>query len=750
MPDAIDTFVGELSKAWTAYKSWGYDIPGSYVSVYFGFDENDNPGLTLPFGDHIFDQLEGSVIILPSAPASDRYRYLAYHELFHVMQYYFIPKLNLITDLPSVNWWMEATAEWATHRMYNQTDPSASGWDIYSSASDIFLSEPQRALNSSTWPWEAHKRQYGAFILAQYLTEQTDSNFVLHSWESMGLTQLPMEVIKDVIEGYNLEVRNVLTGFWAANYRLAVDALDLSRFLGISVGYRDPHASTLWPVKLAGNRPARAVEQTLLQGGSANGSIRVSAGGASYLEFTGSSTDQSMLTLQVQEQDPHLRPMLDYLLVSWPVSSSRPSGTPSRWSRLAGDGEISVMLDPGEMGTLIVIRSDLIGGSGAADDSSVRIDWNASMVDGGTRPNSALNNLWSTQEAAAGCADWSGGDGVQSTLLPGGKRAWFFSDTFLGDPSKRSPGTEVSYIRNSIVLQGGSSLRTITGGSTCGENDSGKDFWDRYAKTPVGEGGQYWTGDAKVSIANGTSDVVKFYYEGIGDENTRAAYVRFPQTDLTTRTTMSVSPTKLQDCSARPPYPIIWGASLLDHEGMTYIYGWEADGTSAEKPLYLARTASTVDPADQSQWRYFSGTAADGSAQWTSSCAASKPLQSKSEVDFSVIHLNGRFWLVHHTPASEAPGKIVAVPATTAWGFGSDQVDLFTPPETKTNPNHSSVYGARVHADVNSDKGRIVISYTVSTSAINLTCWTRGYYFPDNYQPRFIDVPTTAFFSAKT
>ncbi len=49
-----------------------------------------------------------------------------------------------------------------------------------------------------------------------------------------------------------------------------------------------------------------------------------------------------------------------------------------------------------------------------------------------------------------------------------------------------------------------------------------------------------------------------------------------------------------------------------------------------------------------------------------------------------VIYLNERFWLVRHTPASQAPGKIVAMPATTPWASA--------PPETKTNPRYSSVF----------------------------------------------------------
>ncbi|WP_204283929.1 hypothetical protein [Microbispora amethystogenes] len=60
-----------------------------------------------------------------------------------------------------------------------------------------------------------------------------------------------------------------------------------------------------------------------------------------------------------------------------------------------------------------------------------------------------------------------------------------------GGLGKRASGDQTSYLRNSVVVQNGSTLRTITGGNTCKETDSGTGFWDRYAKTPVGDGAQY-------------------------------------------------------------------------------------------------------------------------------------------------------------------------------------------------------------------------------------------------------------------
>ncbi|GAA0437283.1 hypothetical protein Acor_49960 [Acrocarpospora corrugata] len=747
VPDAIDRFAADMTAAWGAYESWGYTwAPGS-VNVFFGIDWNgQNPGVTLPFGDYGTD---GAKILLPSDPGPDRYTYLAYHELFHATQYHYIPTPALLLDLPSVNWWMEATAEWAAHRAYNQLGASAPGRSLYASSVSQFLDQPSLPVNTSTWPWEAHKRQYGAFLLAQYLTEQTDQHFIRRTWEMIPVL-LPLDAIASVLSGYGLTLPNQLEGFSIATYRLATDHAGLSGFVGSGVGYSDPHAPGVWASTSAfAGRPKRSAERTMSWGGTTSGSFELGPSGASYVEFTPTATGRSRITLTLQPAQGTIPlAVFRHVLVTWPIAGGAPTDTPVRWIRPDESGQISIAVDPGQMATLITTRTDIVSSSLSAANELTRqrVDWSATLAaESTTQPNTALDTMWTTRASTAGCADWSGGDAVQSTRLPSGKRAWFFSDTFLGDPAKRGAGNETSYIRNSVVVQNGTSLRTMTGGSTCRETDQSTDFWSRYAKTPAGDGGQYWTGDAKV-VPGG--EVIKFYYEGIGDENTRASYARIPFANLESGSVLSVTPTNLRDCSARPPYPVIWGASLLDHDGYTYIYGWEADGANPQKSLYLARTPN-VSPADdlvdENRWQYFGGTSG-GAAQWVGSCTGAKPLQPKTEADFSVIRLNGRFWLVHHTPGQN-PGKIVAMPSSTVWGFGADTVDLYTPPEAHPSPARATVYGARVHQDILSGTGKVSVSYTVGTTAANASCFQRGYYFPDDQYPRFVDVPVTAFFS---
>lgn len=127
IPDGVDAMSNGLTTAWQLYKSWGYGHTGQSVSVYFGFDfGGNNPGFTFPFGG-LLDA--GPAILLPTDPGDPlpgetarrdwKYTYLSYHEMFHGMQYHYLSNDDfLVLNLTSINWWMEATAEWATHEVF--------------------------------------------------------------------------------------------------------------------------------------------------------------------------------------------------------------------------------------------------------------------------------------------------------------------------------------------------------------------------------------------------------------------------------------------------------------------------------------------------------------------------------------------------------------------------------------------------------------------------------------------------------
>ena len=210
-----------------------------------------------------------------------RYNYLPRHELFHVFQYhYFVDPTAL---LPTVNWWMEATAEWATREAL----PSGDGDELYASAVDDFLDSPEESINA--YDSLGGGRQYGAFVVASYFTEAVSQNFVLDTWRSLAAdgARHPMEAIQQVVDFYGRSMSDLLLGFSVANYRLDRPS-EGTFFFGAQDGYEVPDARSVWRPQLAsGNRPSRTT-RTISPGDSQSGLPEIAQGGTSYVELTAS------------------------------------------------------------------------------------------------------------------------------------------------------------------------------------------------------------------------------------------------------------------------------------------------------------------------------------------------------------------------------------------------------------------------------------------------------------------------------
>ncbi len=345
------------------------------------------------------------------------------------------------------------------------------------------------------------------------------------------------------------------------------------------------------------------------------------------------------------------------------------------------------------------------------------------------------------------CADWSGADGTQSIRLPSGKRAWFFSDTFLGNPRLRPNGFDTSMIRNSAIVQNGGSLRTITGGNTCLERRSDIDFWSRYARTPVDTPGGnefYWTADGAV-VGN---NVVKFHFrneptpDGWWMERNTAIEVT-PVSAYENNSVINVSPTIVPAHTPYENHPILWGISLLDEDPYYYIYGSASMDSSKRRRLFLARAPKT-HLADFSSWYFYTG----GNNTWSPNQSSAVPVDSQFEptMGYNVAKINGGYWLIQKEPGLDG-GGIVAHPASTPWGFSTRRVYLYTPPEGVRGPGNTWrwYYDARLHLGASGDPTKAVISYNVNSTAVSIGC--RGLIEHDGrvYRPRFIDVSTSAF-----
>jgi hypothetical protein len=367
--------------------------------------------------------------------------------------------------------------------------------------------------------------------------------------------------------------------------------------------------------------------------------------------------------------------------------------------------------------------------------------------------DTGLDAMWNNYGNSAGCADWSGGDATNGVNLGGGTVAWFFSDTYLGSPVARKNLFGVSHLRNSIVIQQGSSLRTITGGNTCEETNTGKSFWDRYAKTPAAapdasSGGFYWTGDQMVVGSN----VVKFYYHGNRSKFPFAidgsAVATIPVSALESDTAMPITPTPFTSlCPSVGTNTIIWGSALLSWQGNVYVYGWS---TTSKTLLYLART-TPANLTDTTTWQTFAGLNNSGQPIW-SACGTGitpLPITLGSGISVSTIPGSSSLWLVQEDKGKGlVNGPITAHPASAPWLFNNKEVVLYYPPqENHSYPYYYLTYEPRLQPAL-AYTNQVVISYNVNTTAIDTGCVTANVHDASIYRPRFIDVPTSAFSTA--
>jgi hypothetical protein len=760
IPDRADEMIASFTIAMKRYQAWGYQIDGQQVLVYVGIDTNENPGIVFPTGGI----LQGtSIIMLPSDPGRtdpSRYTYLPRHELFHAFQYHYMTASHFSANVTPINWWMEATAEWATHQLYNETEPSAPGWADYAWNLNKFLGDPALGLNAHDGLGGG--RQYGAFILPQYLTERTDFRFVLRTWQEMG-DQLPVGAIRQVLEGYGRDLRTDLVGFALANYRLTGASGALSEYVGAADGYVDPHASGVWRNRLPMGRPTPAASRTLAWGRATSGGVPVAPGGVAYLEIE-PARGQGQLRVRVDAPDAAGDTGLAtfrYLLVTW---DNWRSLTPRRWSGAdvttedPTAQELVVDLDEGQVATLIAVRTDVRMRPGELVAKPV--NWQAELISGRPAPpagpNNALNAMWARHADRSGyaamCDDWSGGDGTQSVLLPNGRRAWFFSDTYLGDGRLR-PSFDKSILRNSIVIQRGldpatATLDTVTGGNTCRERDNSLPLADRYAHSPVRSnvsgpdiGGEYyWSATGKVLGDN----VVWFYLKGNGFAFKNSSMVVIPTRQLGGGVVNAVPMDLPAHSFHGVDNPIVWGSSLVDDpDGYTYVYGWAVVDANHNKKPFLARVPRP-SLTNFGAWRFYTGGGRWSAEGGAAGQARVVPLDTPfTDPMYSVVTLNGRHWLVTLDPVSR---RIVAYPSTTPWGFSTARVDLYSPPERlQQSPDFKLIYDLHVHAGLSRDDNTLVVSYNVNSTGVNIGCRPEIEYEPQLYRARFVNIAKAAF-----
>ncbi|MCP2323322.1 subtilisin family serine protease [Hamadaea flava] len=331
----------------------------------------------------------------------------------------------------------------------------------------------------------------------------------------------------------------------------------------------------------------------------------------------------------------------------------------------------------------------------------------AASVPAGGMTAAQVSSMFTEYGDAGG--HWTGGDGTVSVLLPDGRVAWLFSDTFLG--TVNADGTRpdgAPMVNNTMVVQDGATLAvTLHGGSAA--------FPETLVK-PASEGEFAWVGDAVVE-----SGVLKVLYNRFRRFGAGSLDVELMGTSLATFALPGLTQTSLIDLPVGRS--IQWGSALLGDGSYTYIYG-TSSGLAGMKFAHIARApAGGLGAA----WQYWTGTG------WSGAEAEATRVMSGVGNSFAVQKVGGQYVLVTQETNAVFDPQFVAYTATSPTGSFAGPVQLLTAPEQQPG-TQKIVYTARLHPDL-ARSGKLLMSYDVN-SLDNADNYADAHL----YRPRFVEL----------
>jgi hypothetical protein len=316
---------------------------------------------------------------------------------------------------------------------------------------------------------------------------------------------------------------------------------------------------------------------------------------------------------------------------------------------------------------------------------------------------------------------YTGGDGTYSTVLPDGRIAWVFGDTFIGGvaPGRTRQPRVPLYIRNSLVIQDGDSLRTLYHGTY----EHPASF---VIPEPESEGQQairedsvwFWPGDVYVENGEMVLFLSKFNQvdTGMWGFNWLGTYVARYSLPVIEELEIILIPYSLEN-------HVHYGHAVCQAGGYTYVYG------AREGKPHAARYRSGQI---RGPWEFFDG------REW---CDDPSITSAMGDIDgseqFSVFRLKDRYVLV--TQMGGISPDICSFTSETPYGPWSNRQLLYSTPLPENNKNLFT-YNALAHPHLLKD-GEILISYNTNSMVL-------GDHFRDAYiyRPRFITVPVDKIF----
>lgn len=298
---------------------------------------------------------------------------------------------------------------------------------------------------------------------------------------------------------------------------------------------------------------------------------------------------------------------------------------------------------------------------------------------------------------------WTGADATYSIMLPDGRTAWLFGDTFLGtvNPDYTRPGG-IPFINNSIVLTRQSSFKTLYGGTEA----QPKAFVE-----PPEAADWYWPHDP--TIHDGKMQLLLAH---MGSSGSGGMWdFRLESIDLAIISLADFSIESLEVLVDSDK--VYWGAAVMEDDDYTYIYGIE-DG-NLNKYVQVARVAG----GDlTSPWEYYNGT------DWQDEPAEHR-IKDATSNQFSVFKNSGKYYLM--TQEIIFGTQLFLFESDSPVGPWQNQRTIYC---TQESGGDIFTYNAFVHPEQSIDND-LFITYNVNS-------FDFGDLFEDvrNYRPRFVRV----------
>lgn len=308
----------------------------------------------------------------------------------------------------------------------------------------------------------------------------------------------------------------------------------------------------------------------------------------------------------------------------------------------------------------------------------------------GVAPDRALTALFNGYSDSG--VGWTGADSTYSVRLPDGRIVWIFSDTFLGPvDADGSRPQDTPFINNSFVVQRGSRLTTVHGGTADAPE----------ALVPPDADGWYWAGAGMVGAGTLNVTYHQFHRTGTGIWDfawLRSVVARFRLDTL-----------RLIDITPLPSaVPNLESASwLLSERGHTYVYRVEDLGS--DKYLHVARVAGDDLRAP---WRFWTGSG------WSADETASARVMAGVSNEYSVTRVGSGYLLVTQDTTELLSPHVVAYAADSPTGPFTNRTAVYTTPETGADGSYHNgnvyTYNPHVHPELSRD-GSLLVTYNANS-----------------------------------